>query len=466
MVSPDGQYLYFSRRTGTSDLNGGLDDWSVVRRDLHSGVEETLLPDPGGPGKRPFPIQYFRPALSPDGNRLVYATRFEGQTGLRIRDLASGTDRWLAFPIQHDQIQAQSWQDLVPRFAFTRDGSALILSRGGKLEKLPLDGGASTPIPFTAPVDVPLGPLTRVAIKQDTGPVRARLIQTPEQSPDGEELTFSALGHVYVMSLTGSHAKPHRLTSSEEPGFHPSWSPDGRNIVSVTWAAKAAGQVWIAHLEGWRSAPADYMPAAFYTRPVFTPDGKSILVERSNNRGRLNVSMEFGQVRPSAAAGVAPGGRRRAAGLFGAVRGEAAFRSQRVHGLRTDHRPGLTPIDLAHRKHAEPVVEVRGPGWYFMEGTAAVDDSRMSPDGHWLLAQVRPTAARSGGASAEGGRWICLIRVCAIGVSPMWVRISSSGLTAVRPSPGRWDRRFIDGRWRISSSIPRRLRIGRPMRRP
>jgi Tol biopolymer transport system component len=27
VVSPDGQQLYFSRRTGTSDLNGGVDDW-------------------------------------------------------------------------------------------------------------------------------------------------------------------------------------------------------------------------------------------------------------------------------------------------------------------------------------------------------------------------------------------------------------------------------------------------------
>ena len=385
VVSPDGQYLYFSRRTGTSDLNGGLDDWSVVRRDLHSGVEETLLPDPGGPGKRPFPIQYFRPALSPDGNRLVYATRFEGQTGLRIRDLASGTDRWLAFPIQHDQIQAQSWQDLVPRFAFTRDGSALILSRGGKLEKLPLDGGASTPIPFTASVDIPLGPLTRVAIKQDTGPVRARLIQTPEQSPDGEELTFSALGHVYVMPLSSSHAQPRRLTSSDEPEFHPSWSPDGRNIVYVTWAAKAAGQVWVAPWKG--GAPRQLThAAAFYTRPVFTPDGKSILVERSNNRGRLNVSMEFGQIRPSQLLELPlEGGAERLvySGQFG---GKPHF-GPNASTVYVRTAPGLTPIDL-ETGLAGPVVEARGPGWYFMEGAAAVDDSRMSPDGHWMLAQV------------------------------------------------------------------------------
>ena len=385
VVSPDGQYLYFSRRTGTSDLNGGVDDWSVVRRDVRSGAEETVLPDPGGPGKHAFPIQYFRPALSPDGRRLVYATRFEGKTGLRVRDLVSGADRWLAFPIQHDQIQAQSWQDLVPRFAFTRDGGALILSRGGKLEKLPLDEGAAVPVPFTASVDIPLGPLTRVAIKQETGPVRARLIQTPEQSPDGRELTFSALGHVYVMPLNNSHAQPRRLTFSDEPEFHPSWSPDGHNIVFVTWTATGAGQVWLAPAKG--GAPRQLThAAAFYTRPVFTPDGKSVLVERSNNRGRLNVSMEFGQVRQSQLvelplAGGA--GREIYSGQFG---GKPHFGpSPSVVYVRTAN--GLTPIDLGSGK-TQPVVEVRGPGWYFMEGTATVDDSRMSPDGHWLLALV------------------------------------------------------------------------------
>ena len=385
VVSPDGQYLYFSRRIGTSDLNGGVDDWSVVRRDLRTCAEETVLPDPGGPGKHTFPIQYFRPALSPDGQRLVYATRYEGQTGLRIRDLASGADRWLAFPIQHDQIQAQSWQDLVPRFAFTRDGSALILSRGGKLEKRPLDGGTSTPIPFTAPVDIQLGPLTRVAIKQDTGPLRARLIQTPEQSPDGKSLTFSALGHVYMMPLNGSHVRPHRLTSGEEPEFHPSWSPDGRNIVFVTWTAMGAGQVWSVPSKG---GPARQLTrsAAFYTHPVFTPDGASILVERSNNRGRLNVSMEFGQVRPSQLLDLpAEGGVERVvySGQFG---GRPHFGADpSVVYVRT--ATGLTPINL-RTGSALPVVEVRGPGWYFMDGTAAVDDSRMSPDDHWLLAQV------------------------------------------------------------------------------
>jgi len=385
VVSPDGRQLYFSRRNGTSDLNGGVDDWSVVRRDVRTGEEQTLLPEPGGPGKRSFPIPYFRPALSPDGKWLAYATRFEGQTGLRIRELETGADRWLAFPIQHDQIQAQSWQDLVPRYAFTPDGRALILSRKGKLERVPVDGSAPAQIPFTAAVDVPLGPLTRVAIKEETGPVRARLIQTPEQSPDGKQLAFSALGHVYVMTLDG-HSKPRRLTSWDTPEFHPSWSPDGRDIAFITWTAGQAGQVWVAASNG--GTPRQLTrKAAFYTRPVFTPGGKSVLAVRSSNQGRLNLAMEFGQVREAELVELPldkDGAERERVVYKGQFGGKPHFAGGLVY-VRTS--TGLTPVDV-HTGSTQPALEVRGPGWYFMDSPAPVDDSRISPDGHWMLALI------------------------------------------------------------------------------
>lgn len=384
VVSPDGGTLYFARRTGTSDLNGGVDDWSIVRRDVRTGVEETLLPEPGGPARRSFPIPCFRPALSPDGKRLVYATRFEGQTGLRVRELASGTDRWLAFPVQHDQIQAQSWQDLLPRYAFTPDGHALILSRGGKLERLAIDGGAAVSIPFTAAVDIPLGPQTRVAIKQETGPVRARLIQTPEQSPDGRQLAFSALGHLYVMPLDG-HSQPRRLTSGETPEFHPSWSPDGHDIVFITWTAKQAGHVWIAPSEGGTPRLLTNT-AAFYTRPVFTPDGKSVLAVRSSNQGRLDLTMELGQVRDAQLVELPLSGGAARVICAGQLGGKPHFGAAAdVVYVRT--APGLAPVDL-RSGNIQSAVEVRGPGWYFMDTAAAVDDSRISPDGRWVLALI------------------------------------------------------------------------------
>lgn len=384
VVSPDGRDLYFARRIGPSDLGGGVDSWSIVRRNIATGVEQTVLPDPGAPGRRSFPIPYFRPALSPDGRWLAYATRFGGQTGLRLRNLAAGTDRWLAFPIQHDQIQAQSWQDLEPRYTFTRDGRAVILSRNGKFEKLPVEEGPPAPIPFKASVDAQLGPQTRVAVAQETGPVRARLIQTPEQSPDGKQLAFSALGRIYVMSLHG-RAVPHRLTHQGDPEFHPSWSPDGRSISFITWTARNAGQVWIVSSKGGAARRISDV-SAYYTRPVFTPDGNNVLAVRSSNSGRLNVAMEYGQVRQAELVAFPSRGGSARLITSGEIGGKPHFGPDNATVyLRTAN--GLSAVDPSSGA-MKSAVEVRGPGWYFMDGTAAVDDSRISPDGHWVLALV------------------------------------------------------------------------------
>jgi len=401
VVSPDGRFLYFSRRLGTADLGGGVDPWSIVRRDIASGAEQTVVPEIGGPGGKSTTLLAFRPVISPDGRWLAYASRYEGQTGLRLRDLTSGADRWLAFPIQHDQIQALAWQDLVPRFTFTRDSRSLILSRQGKFERIPVANEPPVPIPFAAAVDIELGPLTRVAIKEDTGPVQARLIQAPEQSPDGKRLAFSALGHIYVMPLKGD-AKPERLTRSVEPEFHPSWSADGRYITFITWSARTAGQVWVARSN--RGVPRRISDvAAYYTRPVFTPDGASVLVVRSSNQARLNTLMEYGQVRHAELVAFAVKGGAPRVITSGDIGGKPHFGPDR-HVVYVKTANGLSSVDLGTGE-LKPAVEIRGPGWYFMDSTTPVDDLRISPDGRWVLAlvaqQLHVVAAPAAGTSLD-----------------------------------------------------------------
>lgn len=378
VASRDGRFIYFARRNGTSESGVKVDNWSIVRRDVASGAEETVVPDGAGGSA------YFRPALSPDGKWLAYATRFGGETGLRMRNLESGADRWLAFPIEHDQLQARSWQDLVPRYAFTPDGKALILSRRGKLERLPIEeGAASVSIPFRAAVEASLGPLTRVTVKQETGPVRARLIQTPEQSPDGRSVAFSSLARIYVMPLR-SGAAPRRLVDDDTPQFHPSWSPDGSSIAYVTWTAKDAGHVWVVPAAGGTPRKVSDV-AGFYARPVFSPDGRTLYAVRSSQRARLERIMDFGLAESSLIAWPVSGGAPRTvyAGLLG---GKPHFGPQQ--GIVYVQTPaGLTPIDVTGGI-AKPATMVKGPGWYFLEGSVPVDDTRMSPDGRWILAFV------------------------------------------------------------------------------
>lgn len=98
--SPDGRSILFAR--ARERVGDGLPSWSIVRRDLKSGSESVIVEAAASPRTDLILGSFFKPALSPDGQRLVYASRHEGKTGLRLLDLRTGADQWLVYPIQHD----------------------------------------------------------------------------------------------------------------------------------------------------------------------------------------------------------------------------------------------------------------------------------------------------------------------------------------------------------------------------
>ena len=225
-AAPDGKSLYYARRVGGIDFDE-IDTWNIIRRDLATGKETVVVTGSGGRGADHE--TFFRPQIAADGHRLAYATRRAGRTELRLRDLATGEDRLIAAPLDPDQLESSSWQDILPRYAFAPAGDALLLSRANHIERIALADGKSTPVPFTAHMQVAVGPSTRQHIREDNGPVRARLIQAPIASPDGKQIAFSTLGSLYIQPFDGS-AAPRRLGV----GFQPSWSPDGKRLAFVT----------------------------------------------------------------------------------------------------------------------------------------------------------------------------------------------------------------------------------------
>jgi Tol biopolymer transport system component len=380
--SPDGHYLYYAGHSGKIEFES-VPEWTIRRRDLRTGQEQVIVEEPQTPRKSLHPGAFFRPAISPDGQWLAYATRFDGKTGLRLRNLTTAADRWLAYPIQHDQAQASPWQDIVPRYAFTPDGKAILLSRDGRIERIDIASGRASPITFSARVEAVLGPLTRVAIAQETGPVRARIIQTPEASPDGRQLAFSALGHVYVMPLEKG-GTPHRLTSGAQPEYQPSWSPDGRSIVYVSWTAKDAGNVWVASADDSTPPRKVSDQPDYYTNPTFTPDGRAIIALRSSQTARLRTYMEFGNQREASLVVLGEGAPRT---VLSAKMGGKPHFGPNPGEVYLQFADGLNAVDLATGARRR-VLSVVGPGWYFQEGAVPVDDLRLSPDGKWALAQI------------------------------------------------------------------------------
>ncbi len=410
-ASTDGRWLFYAAKTGL-----GFDDdltfplWHIVRRNLHTGDEDTFVEAQGSA---------FRPAISPDGRSLIYGTRVHGRTTLRIRGLVDGSDSLLLDSVPRDDQEGSASRDLLPRFAFSPDSRFLYVNSAGKIERVELATRAIEGVPFVAHVDLPLGPLLRQEIGQETGAVRARLIQTPSASPDGRKLAFSALGHVYVTDLKPGN-QPRRLTASEEPEFDPSWSPDGRSLVYVTWTDRG-GDIWRTSVDGNGLPQRLTEHTAAYSFPVFTPDGRSIVALRRSTYERNHHYMELPPGRAEILEMPAGGG---AFTLLasGVVSNIPQF-TNKTGVVYVSFSDGLYELPLYPDAPRRRVLDANGPAWYFVDGgLSAADAIKISPDGHWALAQITeqlyliqlPTDGRP--LSIELGK-----------ASPLETRITSTG---------------------------------------
>ncbi len=373
--SPDGRYLYYASRAGHYPREPR--PWQIVRRDLASGAVEPAISTSDGAS---------RPAISPDGQLLAYASRRSGESNLRVRDLSTGADRELVYPIQLDQQDAWATMDVAPRFSFTPDGRAIVFTRDAKLYRVDVASARVAPISFDAPVELGLGSSLRREIPIDDGPVRARLVQAPTESRDGTQIAFSALTHLYTMALEEG-AVPRRVTNDGLPAFQPSWSPDGRWLTYVTWDSRDGGHVWRVRAEGGRPERIT-SDAAYYTDPVFTPDGSRILALRSSHHERVRVTMEYGPFRHAELISLpVRGGAPRVlrSGSFG---GPAQFVDDRVYQYGADGLASMAADGTEYAVHAR----ITGPPYYFEESRTPVKSVRVNADGTRVLAEIRSQA--------------------------------------------------------------------------
>lgn len=269
-LGPNPRYVWFAQRQGAWQYNALLPQYQIAVYDRQNGTRTTMSSRYGSA---------FRPALSPDGKWLAYGSRQDAETGLVLRELATGEERWLAYPVQRDEQESIANMDVLPGYSFTPDSRAIVISYGGEIWRVPVDGSAAVKIPFTVSAEVAVGPEVRFAYPVDTAPTfTVKQIRDAVPSPDGRRVAFTALDRLYVADLPAG--APRRLTNQEVGEYFPTWSPDGSAIAYVTWDDRE-GHIMRVSAAGGTPTRLTRV-SAYYRQLAWSPDGQRIVAIRSS----------------------------------------------------------------------------------------------------------------------------------------------------------------------------------------
>ena len=269
-----GKSIYYAHNTTpgdtfeyAQDANGEV--FAIERFDISTGETTRIAGGAGGA---------VRPAPSPDGKYLAFVKREREKSKLYLMDLATGAQKKIYDALDLDMQESWAVHGVYPMMDWTPDSRSVVFWAGGKIRRVTTDGAASE-IPFRVNDDRIVVDPPRPSIEVAPDAVRTTMPRFASVSPDGKTAVFESLGKLYVKSLP--NGAPKRLTGSEAGReLFPSFSYDGRRIVFVSWTDDGLGTIRVASASGGAGSAVTSKPG-IYRRPRFSPDGGTIVFEKS-----------------------------------------------------------------------------------------------------------------------------------------------------------------------------------------
>ena len=275
IYAPDGNAIYYSRNVTSGPIFEYAQDstqgtFAIERYDLDTAEVTTAVSGYGGA---------VRPTPSPDGRSIAFIRRDKDRTELWTKDLASGVERMIYGDLDLDMQETWAVYGFYPGLDWTPDGRSLVVWAGGKLRRVAADGSGSSIIPFRVDDTRGIAEAPHPAIPVGPDSFTARVPRFASVSPDGRTVVFESLGKLYTTPLGGG--EPRRLTADRGDALElwPSWSRDGRRLVFVRWTDSGLGQVMVSDADG-RNARAITPMQGHYAKPVFSPDGRTVVYEK------------------------------------------------------------------------------------------------------------------------------------------------------------------------------------------
>lgn len=269
-ISPDGRYLYYSEDV----YPGGFFQYNkdpnkqiyvIKRYDLQTGEQKTITGGPGGAA---------RPQISPDGKKLAFVKRVRTKTVLYIHDLETGEEWPVYDQLSKDQQEAWAIFGVYPGFSWMPNNRDVVIWSQGKINKINTKNFDSEIIPFSVKNTIKIAETHAAKTEVFSEEFNPKVIRHAVTSPDGKTLIFNAVGYLWKKQLP--HGTPKRITQEENFEFEPSFSPDGEEIVYVTWSDKNKGAIKKIDLDD--KTPEVLTPEkGIYRNPAFSNDGSKIV---------------------------------------------------------------------------------------------------------------------------------------------------------------------------------------------
>ncbi len=265
--SSDGKYVYYSEDTSTGatihkDPNQPV--YAVKRKDLSSGETEQIMRGYGSATA---------PQVSPDSARIAFVRRVRDKSVLFVRDLASGRETPVHDGLGRDGHVGLAQYGYYPHFGWFPDNRHVAIWGRGKLLKVDVDAASVEEIPFQATAIHTITDVVRFSHDLAPAQFKVQSIRHVATSPDGRDIVFSALGHLWKKDLPDG--QPRRLTQAHEFEFEPSWSPDGRSIAYIAWDDEQGAAIRTVSARGGKGKTT-YAGPGILRAPSWSPGGDTI----------------------------------------------------------------------------------------------------------------------------------------------------------------------------------------------
>ncbi len=279
VFSADGNSIYYSEDVypgGFFQYNKDPNDqiYSIKRYDRLKGTTENILGGPGGA---------CRPQLSNASDRIAYVRRVREKTVLFVHNLETGEDFPIWDGLSKDQQEAWAIFGAYTSFDWMPNDKSIVIWGQGKIWNVDVSSGKATQIPFSVTAKHKLAETTLFKQKVHEDEFSVKAIRHAVTSPDESMVVFNAAGYLWKKSLP--NGKPKRITKAKDVfEFEPSFSPDGKDLVYVTWSDEDFGTINKLNVQSGKSSQLSKQKGIYRT-PRFSQDGNQIVYTKEPGNG-------------------------------------------------------------------------------------------------------------------------------------------------------------------------------------